>query len=211
MRVVSVTKSLAVAADADGIALSQTPAAGANFTLNGAFATGGVAQLSSQRQVLFTFAADETGNSFVLEGYDDDGHPISETIAGAAATAVSVLMYRRVSRSYPVNTMAGAATIGTNGVGASVPIIMDQYLTPFQIGISMQNVSGTINYTVQYTYELIDQPWPTVNTKWWDHATIASKTADFQGEQMRPITAFRILVNSGDGSVTGKFVQAGIR
>lgn len=211
MRVVSVTKSLSVAADADGIAQSQAPATGVNFTLNGDLVVAGVAQLTSQRQVLYTFAADETGKSFYLEGTDDSGKTISETIAGAAATAVSVLMYKTVTRSYPIGALAGNVQIDTNGVGATPPIIMDQYNTAFQVGISMQNVAGTINYTLQYTYDDVVADGAQVSTKWWDHATIASKTADFEGSQLVPIKAFRIKVNSGTGSVTGKFVQSGWR
>lgn len=211
MRVVSVTKSLSVAAVADGICQSQTPLAAGDLTINGALASGGVANLSSQRQVLFTFAADETGKTFTLYGTDDSGSPISESVAGAAATAVSVLNYKTVTRIAIDQASAGAITVGTNGVGATPPIVFDQYLTPFQLGISMQNVSGTVNYTLQNTYDDILKDGVTVDTKWWDHATIASKTADFEGSQLVPVKASRIKINSGTGSVTGKFVQSGIR
>ena len=211
MQPIYVTKALSVAADADGIAQSQTPLAGGNLTINGALASGGVASLTSQRQVLFTFAADETGRTFVVYGTDDQGVSISETVAGTATTAVTLLNYKTVPRISVDAATAGALTVGTNGVGAGPWIIPNWHISPVNIGFGTI-VTGTVNFTIQYAMQDPSGTYPSgaaIPTP-FDMTDLASKTANTAANWVAPIAAWRVKINSGTGSVTVSALQAGI-
>ena len=83
--------------------------------------------------------------------------------------------------------------------------------SPFNVGFGV-TVTGTINYTVQHTF---DNVWsstfdPTTAT-WFDHPTIASQTANKDGNYAFPVAAIRIKGNSGGGTATLTLLQAGIQ
>jgi hypothetical protein len=92
--------------------------------------------------------------------------------------------------------------------GSSVAAVMNTNCTPFNVGFGVV-VADTVDYTVQHTF---DDPYNgfDVNTKWFDHPTIANLAADADGNYAFPVTGIRITVNSGGGSVTMNIVQAGI-
>ena len=91
------------------------------------------------------------------------------------------------------------------GAGSTSPFVMNTNTTPFNVGFGVI-VTGTVNYTVQHTFDD-----PSVGfTTWFPHPTIASQAANADGNYAFPVTGIRITVNSGGGSVTFKLVQAGI-
>jgi hypothetical protein len=219
MRPVRITKSLA-AADDDNISLSQTPAGAGNLTITGAAAVGGVGILDTARQVILTFAADETGHTFVVYGNtraDGTGNPIQETIAGTTAGVVaSAYDYGRVSRVSISAAATGAIKVGTNGVGDTEWVLVDQNLDPTSLSI-MVDVTGTVNYTVQYTYDQImgyyDPGGAWTNTypsKIFDDPVLAAATIDGETTFNNPVNAWRVRINSGTGSVTVTGIQAGV-
>lgn len=207
-----VSKALTVAADDNGIALSQTPLAGGNLVLTGAaLVVGGVAYLTSQRQVLFTFASDETGRTFVVYGTDDQGISISETVAGTATTAVTLRMFNTVTRISVDAATAGALIVGTNGVGATPWQIINWHVSPINLGFAGL-VSGTVNYTVQYTMEDPSGTFPngTAIPTAFSISDLTSKAAATAAGWATPIAAWRVLINSGTGTATVAVVQAGL-
>lgn len=218
MRPVRFTKSLATADD-NGICLSQTPLAAGNLTLNGVLAAGSpaIATMDSARRVLFTFAADETGRVFTVYGFDKvGGTPLSEAVAGTATTAVTTKDFGIVTRISVDAATAGALIVGTNGVGSTPWFLVDWNLDPASLVIAV-DVTGTVNYTVQYTYDNIlgeydgQGNWAnTYPTKIWDDAVLASVTADGETTYNYPITAWRVTINSGDGSLRVVGAQAGV-
>lgn len=229
MRPIYLTRSLSVAADADGIAQDQAIAGGV-LTLNGALVVSGVAQLGSQRKVLLTPGAGDnlTGINFTLTGTDDQGHVISEIIAGPnAVTAQSVLDYTTVvSISADVAGGVGeTVSFGTNGVGASVPIPMDQYIPDFTATLAAILRSGAVNYTVQFTMDDVFAAYnaDTNQTQfmngaaagdptkiiWWDHATLTAQAASAKGVLTEPVRAVRLLTNSGTGEIELQVAQGG--
>jgi len=118
------------AAVTNGICQSQTPTGAGNLTINGSLATAGVATLATAgtniaRQVLLTFAADESAKTFTLYGTDTSGNTISETVTGTASTAVSQLMYVTLTQVAVSAATAAAVVVGTNGVGATCWVPMD--------------------------------------------------------------------------------------
>lgn len=217
MRQYAITVGPLAAASANAIALSQTPSAGA-LTLNGASASGGVATLDKPRRVLFTFAADETGHSFVLTGTTYGSVPISETIAGTTAgTVQSVYDYLTVTSITISANATGAMTVGTNGVASSPPLPLDIYA---RSTIALQcMVTGTVNYTVSQT---LDTPWPagaapysaptSPSWTWVNHpdSNLVAATSTVQGNYAYPPSMTRLTINSGTGSVKFTVNQPGI-
>lgn len=68
-------------------------------------------------------------------------------------------------------------------------------------------VTGTVNYTVEHTYDnVIDGSTPDV----FSHSTVAAQTTTKEGSYTTPIAAIRVTLASGTGAVTLKVLQAGI-
>jgi hypothetical protein len=96
-------------------------------------------------------------------------------------------------------------TVSKTGTGSSASIVMNTDISPFNVGFGVI-VDGTVNYTVQHTFDD-----PSVGfTTWFDHPSVAALAADADGNYAFPVTGIKVLVNSGGGSVTLKLVQAGI-
>lgn len=202
-----ITRSKQLAADdADGIAQSQTPTEAGNLDLNGDLVVDGVAVLDTQRQVLFTFAADETGRSFVVYGTKQGGSAIQETVAGTADAAATQLNFLTVSRITIDAASAGAIQVGTNSTGSTDWQSVDLFTEPVNIGFSV-SVNGTVTYSIEYTLDDIQHPSivPTV----FDHGTVVDKTDAQAGTFVTPISYFRLTVSSGVGTATLTYAQAG--
>lgn len=95
--------------------------------------------------------------------------------------------------------------VSKTGTGSSDSLVMNTNATPFNVGFGVI-VSGTVNYTVQHTF---DDPASGFST-WFSHPTIAAQTANADGNYAFPVTGIKVLVNSGSGTATLKLVQAGI-
>lgn len=212
MRPITVTVGPLAASATDAICLSQTPNAGP-LTLDGATVVGGVAILDTPRRVLFTFAADESANTFTLTGTNWSGSVISEEVAGTVATAVSVLDYATVTSITISGNAAGAIEVGTNGVAGSKWVRLDEWSLP-QTSIQV-NTDGTVDYTVQQTLDDPNSPISPVapaDMTWINHADVNVVTANSPQQSnyaYTPIFA-RVLLNSGTGSVSATFVQSGV-
>ena len=96
-------------------------------------------------------------------------------------------------------------TVSKTGAGSSSAIVMNTNTNPFNVGFGVI-VSGTVDYTVQHTFDD-----PAVGfTTWFNHPTIAAQIASADGNYAFPVTGIRVTVNSGTGSATLKLIQAGI-
>lgn len=196
------------AASDTGIALSQSPGAAGNLTLNGALVSGGVASLTSAgagRQVIITSAGNDSGRTFTIYGTDESGIPISEALTGANIGIATSAKYYRSARQIAVDAAtAGAVKAGTNGVGVTRWVNYNIHAQPFNV-VNSIDITGTVNFDLQYTYDPLDNI-----TKIWTDAVVAAVTADAQATYSFPITGSRILLNSGSGSVVMTAIQAGI-
>lgn len=96
-------------------------------------------------------------------------------------------------------------TVTQVGTGSSTPIVMNLNSTPFNVGFGVVK-TGTVNYTVQHTF---DDPAVGFST-WFPHPTVAAQVANADGNYAFPVTAIRVTMNSGDGTVVLKLIQAGI-
>lgn len=96
-------------------------------------------------------------------------------------------------------------TVSKTGTGSSSAIVMNTNISPFNVGFGVI-ATGTVNYTVQHTF---DDPATGFST-WFSHPTVASQTANADGNYAFPVTGIKVLVNSGSGTAQLKLVQAGI-
>ena len=151
----------------------------------------------------------KTGATLTVTGTDDQGRTISEDVAGNATTASTVLDYKTVT-SITIDMAAnGAIIVGTSGVGASAPIPLDQYLDPFNVTIQALIAAGaTVDGTVQYT---VDDVFDGVGPFNWVafSATLTAFTATAIDTAIAPITAIRLLTNSGTDAIQLNVIQAG--
>lgn len=193
----------------DAIAESQTPAAGGvqALTLDGTAVSGGVATLDVQRRVLITCAGSDAGRTFTITGTDDAGYAISETVAGSnAGTSSSTLDFKTVTEVTVDDDTAGAVEVGTSTVGCSRMRVMNLYQEPFNVSLGF-TVDGTVNYTVEHSF---DNPFgPRGDMSWFEHSTLAGESAAADGNYAFPVTALRVKINSGTGTVSARIIQGG--
>lgn len=183
------------------------------LTLDGVLVSSGIATLDSPRRVLFTFAADETANDFVVVGTDWSDATIGETVPGATAgTIATVLDYKTVVSITAFANGAGNLSIGTNAVSGSAWVKFESYVPG---GVAFQcTVTGTVNYTVQQTLDDPSNPVSPVlpqNMTWLNcaDAEVAAATASAQSNYQFAPVFVRVVLNSGTGSVAATFIQHG--
>ena len=192
---------------ANNIAASQTPGAAGNLTL-----TASPVVLDTSRQVLFTPAGDEASNGTVWTVYGTNGsnNAIQEAVTGVAnpATVATHQNFKTVTRIAVNKAQAGAVTVGTNTVGATDWQSVDMMREPINIGFSVI-VAGTINYTVQTTNQDVNAlgvgQYPTTS----DLAQFTALSYSTSGGITAPVAYFRLQINSGTGTATLVYEQAG--
>lgn len=87
---------------------------------------------------------------------------------------------------------------------------MNLNTSPFNIGFGV-TVTGTINYTVQHTFDDVFSPsFDPTTAVWFDHPTIFSQSTNQDGNYAFPVSGIRIIGNSGGGTATLTLIQAGI-
>ena len=205
------------AADADAVATSQTPAAGGiqELTLDGAFASGGVATMDFRRQVVITSAADDSARVFLVEGTDEKGNFRSEAVAGANAGAASTVQaFTTVTAVKVDDDTAGAVEVGTAAIISSNWLPLDYLRTDFQVALGISVGGSTADLTVELTLSNIlarrgndPQPvvgshlgsefdlfFPTINLH--DHDTLVNIVADTTGNIAFPVRAIRLKSNA---------------
>lgn len=200
--------------DTDGIAASQTPAAGGvqNLTLGGALTSGGVYTSADggARQLVITAAANESARTFTVTGTDADGKAQTEAIAGPNATTVeSTKYFLTVTQISTDDDTAGAITVGTVDELASKTIKLNRHATTGALLQLMTANGANINVTAQVALadpdDYTDQeaiPW--ISTQDTD-LVAATQAANAIGSLDVHAVAFRLIVNSYS---TGAEVQA---
>jgi VCBS repeat-containing protein len=208
MRPIVQTRQLA-ALDANGIAEDQQLGAAGDLNLNGALVdSDGVAQLGAQREVELESAGNIATVVFTVYGTDDQGQEIQEDVTGINGSAVvTALQFLTVTRIAADAAFASDVEVGTTAIGASTVVPLDQYLTPFNVSLGVV-ITGTVDVTVEYTFDDVfgDAPGPFT---WFDHPDLTNVTADADGTFISPVSACRLLTNSGVGTAVLRILQAG--
>lgn len=97
--------------------------------------------------------------------------------------------------------------ISKTGAGSSSIVPLDTYRNPFNVSIGVV-VSGTVDYTIQHTYNDVQNS--AVTPTWYSQSSLTGKTANADGYYTFAVTAVKILVNSGTGSATATIIQSGM-
>ena len=188
------TKLAYAAASANNISTVASPGAGA-ILINGSAVVGGVAILDAARRVLITSGTSDTGITLTVTGTNFAGNPLTETITGGATTASTTQDFKTVSSVTHSGSVAGTLTVGTSGVGSSPWFYIDRDVNPINLGIGV-TVTGTINYTVEYTYDDPNAPFSGTFPTVWSLSALAAKAANTDSSITFPIQAIRLTQNS---------------
>jgi hypothetical protein len=209
-------------ASGNSIATSQTATGAVDLTLNGALSaskfvyvaqippnvTTRIATLTVSGLVTITSAGDDSGITFTIYGTNNSGADIQETVTGADTdVATSTLSFKTVTRIATSGATADAVTVGTAQAGQTDWIPLDIY-TPNQVTNISVTVSGTINYTVQYTNE---DPFNLgITQQTVSHPVaglVGATTSQTAGATTTLMRAVRFKVNSGSGTGRVTIVQ----
>jgi len=208
MRPITATVGPLAAASANNIALSQTPGAAGALTLNGSLVVAGVAVLDNPRRVLITTA--DTTHSFTVTGATPTGAVISEVVGPITTSAFTVQDFKTVTSVIINGAATAAVTVGTNGIASTPWVRLDEWASP-PVGIQC-DVTGTVNYTVQSTYDDPNSPTDPVlpSAMTWlatNDTNAVGATGSVQTNFLFTPTFVRALLNSGSGSVIMKVIQ----
>jgi len=187
------------AVDADGLCASQTPGAAGALDLDGALIVGGAWSSSIGQLVTITADGDESARTFTVTGTDYNGYAITEDIAGPnATTGTGAVYFYGITEISVDDATADALTVGFAGGAVSPPFTVNYKMPDFKAALGV-DVSGTINWTIQYTFDDVFATAWRENTGDWDNhddSNLVSQTVDRSGNYAYPPVATRIKVNS---------------
>lgn len=171
------------------------------------------AALSTAGRITITPVGNESTNTFTVTGTSWSGNPISEVIDGQnAAASTSVLDYKTVTSIVAENATANTVEVGTAQSGGSRWVALDSWAFS-QVGLQV-DVSGTIDYTVQQTFDnpnALVSPVPPADVVWIDSTDsgVVTETTSKQSSYAYAPTFVRVVANSGDGTATLRVTQYG--
>lgn len=170
-------------------------ATGATWTLTATAATDGLAHQVSIRN---DSATDHSAKTADLVGTDANGKAQTETInfPAGSATVESALYYKTLTSVTPSATIGGdTMDIGWVDEVATQIVPLD-YRSQIAAAVAV-DVTGTINFTVQETFDDIQaSTLASQSAQWFNITALASKTADTVGSSTAGAVAVRLLVNS---------------
>lgn len=95
------------------------------------------------------------------------------------------------------------------GAGASDVYPPDHYVSPFNVALSVL-VTGTANYTVQYTFDdVFAAGYTPAGGNWVSHPSLTAQTTTLDSNIAYPVRGIRLVVNSGTGTAKLTAIQAG--
>lgn len=186
-------------------------ATGATWTLTTTTPGDGMAHL-----VIITndTATNHSAKTVTLTGTDADGNSQTETMAlPAGSVDVTSTKYFKT-----LTTVVPSATIGsdTMDIGWTDDVVSPTWIPDYKQNIFSVSIgcdiSGTINYDIQHTFDnCFDSSVAYSDRTWFDHASLAAKTADADGNYAAPVRGIRILINSLSSGATIKvtLIQGG--
>lgn len=206
------TLTLAAAAD-NNIATAQDPASGADLTLDGALASGGVATLDVSRRVLISSTSDDRLVTFTVYGTNRNGIAISEAIAGSnASTTYTLYDFKTVTR-IATSGNAGSVKVGTTTVKSGPWIPCNRYGYPADIGFRVKFTTGaSLTAKVEVTFDDVEN---LTNVQTGGNivptdSAYTALTSTTLGNFVAPVMASRLTITAfTSGSVSYQLIQAG--
>jgi hypothetical protein len=99
--------------------------------------------------------------------------------------------------------------LSVTGVGSSAVDPLDHYLKPFNVSLAVR-VTGTITYTVQYTYDdVFAVGYTPASGNWVNHPSLTTQTTTLDSNIAYPVRAVRLTTSAGSGTATLTVIQAG--
>jgi len=96
------------------------------------------------------------------------------------------------------------------GVAVSPPIVMDTYISPFNVGFGAV-VTGTATYSVQHTFDdVFASTYVAASGNWFNHPTVVGVSTTQDGNYAFPVAAIRFNITAGTGSVDAVVIQSGV-
>jgi hypothetical protein len=218
-RPVNLTKALA-AASATIVAASQAVTIGTPMTL-----AANPVILDTQRRVLITYPAQAVAGTVLVIGTNAGGAQISETVpipttgAGSVATQQD---FQTVTSVVPTAGVSGAVSVGTNAVGSTPWVILNNQQSVFNVDVAAA-LTGTATYSIEFALASPLAPValgsalggiPSVPP-----VPVPFSPTGFSGltatlnptNYTNPVSAVRATITAGNGSVAATFLQSGIR
>jgi hypothetical protein len=194
MRPIQITTTSFTIADGNGVAAAQQLLAAGDLTLVSSTVT-----LSPPRYVTLTSLGNLSGVLFSITGTAPNGSPQTEVLSGPNAnTVTSTMTFATITAISTDGAVGTDVEAGYTQSGYSAWWPLDIY-TPNQVTTISVNVSGTINYSVEYTNEdpfdnsIVQLP------KAHPNAALTGGSADQTEFTTTLMRAVRFKVNSGDG------------
>ena len=224
---VVVSLSLA-AANAALLVASNTPSGAGSLTLAGGVsvsqtypsAAGGgqkitttVQTLDVARRVLVTYGSEASTRTIQIVGGDRFGNAISETLTIPATTPGSQATQQDFLTVTSINVFAAwsaAMTVGTNSTGSSQWFVVQNNVTPFNIGMQFVT-SGTVTGQIDATLMNPNMPLPAglIVPDLYQPTGLSSITTSAVGSISTPVVAYRLTITTGTGSIRMTTDQTG--
>lgn len=166
---------------------------GATFTLTANDSGDGLAH---QVSIKNDTANDHAGKTITLVGTDSDGNALTEVVTGpgASATVESTGYFLTLTSATPSATI-GADTFDIGWVDEVATYTWPLNWRATEGATYAVNVTGTIDYTVQETFDDI-RTITAQNLAWHSLSALTAKTADLASIGTDNATAVRLIVNS---------------
>lgn len=95
------------------------------------------------------------------------------------------------------------------GTAPSPVAAIDHYISPSNVALNVQ-VTGTVDYTVQYTFDdIFAADYNPSTGNWTNHPTLTAQTTTKDSNIAYPVRGVRILLNSGNGTAKLTVIQGG--
>jgi hypothetical protein len=201
------------AASATGVTTAQTPVNGVNLTINGTFASGGVATFNEATVVAFASSSNLSTVVFTIRGTLANGVTVSENVTGPNNNTVSSTTLFKTVTSIAVATVTvfttqtvsvGNPNSASFGTGPWWPL--DIYVPNQVTTISCNELVNGVTYSVEYTNE---DPFDTTITQLAVAHPVAALTGASTSQTATTTTLMRAVrvVTSGGGSLRVTVVQ----
>lgn len=98
-------------------------------------------------------------------------------------------------------------TVGITGTATeTVAVVLDQYISPFQVSYNIGTSSGTVQVSYTDPYPVVNQDFVEANFVWENAPTAGPSVVGFIGQ---PVRAIRL--NNGTAGDTLTVIQAGVK
>lgn len=97
--------------------------------------------------------------------------------------------------------------VTVTGTGTSDPVKIDQNVAVFDVTAGL-HITGTATATLQYTLQDVFQStFSNDNGRWYDSGDLAGVSASDSTQFRIPVSAIRVVVSSGAGTVVLEVIQ----